>query len=701
MVEQQMERVPDITTEQLFCKRGLGFLWANRNLIDPGQLDIVKALYNNKKTGSMVGKQKVTYNLKNTGGGRLGYGRIYGTKGSLETLERECRGTICQAYYYDIDIVNCHPVLLLQIAKNKYNKELPEVQTYCDDRDTILKAISANREEAKQEVLKVFFGGITTSPLLKAMSVEIRGFAKFLSTVPEYAQLWEFSSKQDNKFGSFLSFILQTEERHCMLAMKSSLEKIGWSVDVLCYDGVMVRKTDKLELTMEMMSLVEKDILRETGYDVSILSKKFQSYEIPAVKEEIVLGVPMDDYTKMKEEFEETHFYYVPGNCIAEVLDGDISMYALEHAHTYFQNKWNFKKSEWFKDTESFIKLWLKDPKRRDIYMIDLKPSDNPRVYSPPLQFNYLKGDKVDDPIPYISTFTEYINQLIPDVQSRGLLLEWLSQLLNEPFVNPTCGVVMTGCMGGGKDFLGYLIGTHILGSLYYKQYGSNTQFWEKHDVGRQNKFFVQLEEVDGAISKRNESEMKSRLTEPTCDFNHKNGKIITCGNYNRYYYTTNDPQAIPMTNEERRWIVINSSRLLVGRYDFFGKMADLFHNPSGARVLAEYIKSIPYGKFPKPLVLTETARSMIDTQSTPLHRFIDAWDGLRCSARDLFNKYRDFCMDQHLFYSNNATVFYKNMVKYRNNGRVNFVTSSNIIYYFKNDILQTPEIPPEIPEQR
>lgn len=140
----------------MFSKRGLGFLWAKRDELDPGQVSILQTLYNNRKKGSIAGYQEVTYKLSKSNAGKLGYGRLYGQKGSLETLEREIRGTLCKDYYYDLDFVNCHPVLLIQLAKNMYNKTLPEVEMYVKDRDAYLARIGPNRDDSKSQIFRIF-----------------------------------------------------------------------------------------------------------------------------------------------------------------------------------------------------------------------------------------------------------------------------------------------------------------------------------------------------------------------------------------------------------------------------------------------------------------------------------------------------------------------------------------------------------------
>ena len=68
------------------------------------------------KKGSIKGTKKVnvSYKQNNNIGRYFACGSL-----SLQSLPREIRHTIANDYYYDIDISNCHPVLLCQYAKSK------------------------------------------------------------------------------------------------------------------------------------------------------------------------------------------------------------------------------------------------------------------------------------------------------------------------------------------------------------------------------------------------------------------------------------------------------------------------------------------------------------------------------------------------------------------------------------------------------
>jgi hypothetical protein len=101
---------------QLFNRRAMGSLWERRRDLDASQVRILKSLYDSKKRGTLASKTPITYAHSKSKAGQMGFGRYYGTMGSLETLQRDIRATLCAEYYTDIDIVNCHPTLLVQMA---------------------------------------------------------------------------------------------------------------------------------------------------------------------------------------------------------------------------------------------------------------------------------------------------------------------------------------------------------------------------------------------------------------------------------------------------------------------------------------------------------------------------------------------------------------------------------------------------------
>lgn len=270
-----------IQTEQVFSRKSLGLLWAKRESLDPQTVARLDALYKERNKGSIAGSLKVKYKLSPKEAGKFGFGRLYGSMGSLEGLENECRGTICDEFYYDIDIVNAHPTFIPQFAKRYYNREMPEVQKYVDNRDEYLTKVSPTRDVAKTAIIKIMYGGKCDIDFLNPFKNEIDQFTNLLWDDKKFAKLRGFCEREktSNPKGSFLSYIIQTEERKVMLTMRSILMAEGWSVDVLSYDGVMIRKNMNLVFGSDTLRRVEKAILDEQQYTVKVTNKLFSKYE--------------------------------------------------------------------------------------------------------------------------------------------------------------------------------------------------------------------------------------------------------------------------------------------------------------------------------------------------------------------------------------------------------------------------------------
>lgn len=268
----------DITTQQIFSRRQLGLLWARRESLDGGTVSILDSLYKNRNKGDITGSVAVKYTLSKSRPGKLGYGRLYGSKGSFETLECDCRGTICDEFYHDIDVVNAHPTFLVQYANRTFaNNEFPmvEVQKYVDNRNSYLAQISENRDEAKIAIIKIMYGGKNEFPFLDAFKSEVVAFTDKLWDEVKHDKLRKHCMTIDNSKGSFLSFILQTEERRVMLSMRGFFKLNGWSPDVLSYDGVMIRKNPALVFGEQLLKDCAMAVYEDTKYKIVLTNKFF------------------------------------------------------------------------------------------------------------------------------------------------------------------------------------------------------------------------------------------------------------------------------------------------------------------------------------------------------------------------------------------------------------------------------------------
>lgn len=675
------------TAVQIFNRRSIGYLWDRKAELDPGQVSIINSIYNNKKKGSVIAEQTVTYKLSNKTAGKLGYGRLYGTKGSFETLEKECRGTICKEYYHDIDIVNCHPVLLLQFARKEYSIDLPEVDKYVSNRDLYLKNVMTEndciRDEAKAAIISILYGGsCNQKSFLWELSEEVRGFSKKLFQRVEYSELAKACKSEKNMYGSFLAFILQTEERHCMLAMKEHLEKEGWSVDVLCYDGVMIRKREGIVCDLKK---IESAILDKTGYTISLVTKEFSSFDMPSIAEEVVKGVSLEAYKEMKREFEVNHFYHSDADKYVEIRDnGSILIMDLTHAHEYLNTKWCFKQSEKMGDTIGFLDIWRKDNTRKMCASMSFAERGND-VFTVPIRWTYLtaKASGSTRPLELFLELVDLNTNFNPIL--RDYMIKYFAHMLQKPCELPCVGIVLTGEKRIGKDTLGDFLQKYVVGDPLSTNYTKNSQFFGNHDMGKINKFLIKLEETSKKECFENASELKTSITARQITANPKGVKEVTADNFARFIFTTNKSNPVDLSDGEGRFVLMNCSKKRKGEFMFWNEVRNVLFTPEGGRDIAEYLLNVDISNFQVQLLpVNDYQESVVVSEMTSEQKFVRNWDGKKLSASELYNAFIEFCTDNSFPSATNAAWFGRNMQLHVRDGSVLNTHQDNISYYEK-----------------
>ena len=84
--------------------------------------------------------------------------RYYGIGGCLSYLKKEIRNSIMPKNIKDIDMVNCHPVILLNLCQ-KNNIVCNILKNYVENRDMILGSFGDNRKSVKKMFLTILNGG--------------------------------------------------------------------------------------------------------------------------------------------------------------------------------------------------------------------------------------------------------------------------------------------------------------------------------------------------------------------------------------------------------------------------------------------------------------------------------------------------------------------------------------------------------------
>jgi hypothetical protein len=262
--------------------------------IDEALRQQLKGYYANRKDDYIPVKYLFSKNL-------IDKGRLYAQYSlSLQNLKKEIRHTLAKDFYYDIDMVNAHPTLILQYCKDN-NIECEHLGRYVTNRDKTLKKIqdayNIDRNQAKKLVLRLCYLGNyiiekedpKTSeikefkPKKKLRSLidfknELQQIAKEVCKIEkETYQLVKKDKSKINKKSTVLSITAQILEHKCLMAMYKYFQNIKCEVGVLCFDGLMIRKTKLIKNMEKTLTDCSNFIHQKTGYYIKLEEKPMDS----------------------------------------------------------------------------------------------------------------------------------------------------------------------------------------------------------------------------------------------------------------------------------------------------------------------------------------------------------------------------------------------------------------------------------------
>lgn len=330
----------------------------------------ISAFKTKKNAGELLVEYSYSRKLSEKG---YKVGRIY-PKGSLSlgSLRRKLRGTLTRHLYYDIDIKNAHPTILLQLFL-KAGIRLENLRDYVLKRDEILgelmETLNISRRRAKDLFLIVLYGGRVRTwieyekededehpiPNYDELSHELRSFIdaferevneiiipKIMEANPDLLEVCEEMGKENPK-ASLASLFAQNVER---MVLETAVSKMGSWVRhcskqrrvhqtitrdaILCFDGVMVLKSLITEDVSRVCKAMSKSVKRALDLDVEFVVKEPEEfYNMEELNKE---GIPTTTSLPGALELCEAFLKKFPG-CVKTHTDGRIKVYDMATGH--------------------------------------------------------------------------------------------------------------------------------------------------------------------------------------------------------------------------------------------------------------------------------------------------------------------------------------------------------------------------------
>jgi len=652
--------------------------------------DQLKAL--RAKISSTAGKNVVKYH---TGRDRM-FGRVYPERSlALGSVRREIRWTLAHDTMVDIDIVNAHPNILLQICQHNsvpcsYLKEYVEKRDY--HLEKIKDIFGVSRDQAKILYLLPMFGG-SSKTWLRDCNIpetmrdkipaffhqyrrECRDIAKTITSAnPAIKDETKRINPDKTDYeieASSMSIFLQEYERRILEVCVAFCKKKGLikkQTASLIFDGFMIEKTREfIAMKDRLLFDLMVEVNKKTGFDLKFEYKEMIPYDLSTItlsEEESRLTfvdltpADLEEYVAKKKIFETTMFYMNEQNAICEEhADGNLSIYKTTDEDRFKLEKYLTIDAVYGKTTKTvpFKKVWIGDTKKRHYSRFVFEP--NPACVKED-EYNMFKGIRASrltcKPNPKgVERFMTILKTLATD--RVEFVLKWNAHLVQKLWEKPGSALVFSGAQGIGKDTIfADLIGNKIIGTdggLFMGIKDIETELFGTHSTAMEKALLLNLEEVSPKKMRSYSSNLKAAITSSSVSINPKGLPAYSLSNYSRFVMSSNDADPVKMEDGDRRYVLCFCDPKYKGNSSFWEETHKLFKDDECVKAIYDYLMSIDLSDFnPRVIPRTEAEEMLMASEKPSEEAFMiymaqtnESKTELKLSSKDIYEHYEEYC---------------------------------------------------------
>lgn len=534
------------------------------------------------------------------------FGRVF-SKG-IQGLSKKYRGALMGDLVTDIDMVNCHPNILHMICERN-DIDCPCLRTYILERDQILmnfsKTCNITKEQAKTYFLKATNDCKTSKiamPFFNAYDAELKNIQKKIMKLSEFEFIMPHADEKDrNKQGSFINCVMCYYESQIIMDVKEFLEKESFEVAALMHDGIMIYG-DEYQNSM-LLETLDAFVEEKWGYPFKFVYKQHQMcIEIPQRFEQPSIS---PTYQTLRDAFNKTHFKCGANYICEGVLDICAGDNEDEDEPLRIMNKKQISDTYCHLNADdkdgSFITHWLANKDNTMRFYKDMDVFPNPSL-CPKSIYNLWEPFHMEKDIKSRPTFTEKceeLNILLHHIKilcnhDEGIytfLLDWIANMLQYP-ENKSVVPIMICKQGAGKGLLIDLLRNLIGEEKFLESDEPDRDVWGKFNAAMGKKFLVHLNELEMRHVIGNQSTLKALVTQKTMQINAKGKDQVTIKSFHHFIVTTNKPNPIPTSDDDRRNIIWESSAEKKGDKSYFTKMYKMIEDEDVLRTVWKYFTS-------------------------------------------------------------------------------------------------------------
>ena len=664
---------------------------------------------------------KVTYKQNNNVGRYFASGSL-----SLQTLPREIRQTISNDYYYDIDIKNCHPVLLRQYARSK-KLSSKYIKIYNKLRDDLLDGYATeynvNKDEVKKSFLSILNGGKTFLNMKgDDIPVFVQEFKKEVINIQQYIFENEpiykklgianakkkqelYKSKSSNELGSTMNIMLCDIENKILQAMIKYLNDQNFikSSVVMVFDGFMILKenvkdVDINELLRSLETYVHDELNYKIQLDVKPMNNIIKLPESYQSKSNLNKN-HIDDYEGIKKDFEKNVFkikYPISFGIINN--NNDLTLVSRRELLDTYENleirKYNKKGDEVI---VSFVSEWLKDENMRVYDQIDFMPMQEapPNIYNTFTGYQVMKEKikfdetlKIEDSLIY-----KHIKEIICNNDDKCFEYECnvLSRIIKQPYNLTQTSEIIKSSPGAGKDITFNYIGNDIIGGKYYINTDKPDLIFGRFNSMLENNILMIINEASGKDTYCINENIKAHVTNISINIEHKGLKPYKISNCSHVTFLTNNENSVKIDVEDRRFAAIECCDKYANNKEYFSKLLAEIKSKKYNMCFYKWLMSIDSDNydFTNNRPVTNLYNDMQEMNIPPLALFLKQIvinKVSMCQSSSLFKRFNEFLEKYNINGKYSITVFGRDIKKYEGIEKSKY---HNINYIFDNKKLK------------
>ena len=596
------------------------------------------------------GMAEVLYNkVKN-----MEFGRVLPKNAlGLFNIRRELRHTLAKGTFIDIDIENCHPVLLYQVCKAN-SIECDYLEEYVLNRkkylDDVMNTYNVNKDVAKRLFIKLmYFGGFNSWAEQYNIKLEpTKMITRFKKEVQEIGRRIyeendeikkaikkrkeEQKQKDYNEIGTVVSYFLQELECRILETIFIYCQKNKYvqnNVCVLCADGLMIQKENyKPEMLFEFSNLIKKKL----GFDLTFTQKEMNEDYLDILDKHILTDTDliikqMGGYNNVVE-FDKNKDFQI--SKLNELFKSDLNELGSDkyieffhytksfqyfnyyHAQFYLSNKIHkihnsniveykdfdrtFNQLNFIhnKQTYKFTSLYDKSEFKNCFSSFDFEPNKKEEndKYNLFRGFLYDTGNyNYDENI--IKPFLNHLKFLVSNDSKQNELYEyilnWMAHIIQKPEEKTEVAIVFYSIIEG--------VGKNILFDIYAEllegytaKFRDTNSLTDRFNGEMSGKLFCIGDEIK-ARAQEVANELKDIITRKKEIVEFKGKDKLYIKDFKNYVFTTNNDNVFKVDNSDRRYLFIECPEEKKNS-DYFKCLVDFINNKEKLIHLHNFFKS-------------------------------------------------------------------------------------------------------------